>query len=199
MKTIITTLVTSAVFSDDGSKRYLLRKVWDEKKDSVAVIMLAPSGASGIELDTTTQLVLNNVARLGYGSVSIVNLFALLEDFQLKRTEEDDRENLETIIREAQEASCVIYAPGVGKAKNKVFQDRQRQVLEALRPFEDKLYCLCDKQGTSRLQHPLSPAVRVWYISRFKVSELLGEVQMVKEEKPKKKGPKAKEPKEAAK
>ena len=66
MKTITTTLVTKAVFSDDGSKRYLLKKTWDEQKDKMTIIMLTPSMAKGIELDTTTQLVLNNVARLGY-------------------------------------------------------------------------------------------------------------------------------------
>ena len=65
MKSIVTTLTTEAVFSDDGVKRYLLRKTWDESKPKLAIIMLAPSEASGIELDTTTQLVLNNAARLG--------------------------------------------------------------------------------------------------------------------------------------
>lgn len=85
MEKIVATLTTEAVFSDDGLKRYLLRKTWDDTKPKLAIVMLAPSEASGIELDTTTQLVLNNSARLGYGSVSIVNLFATLNDFSLKQ------------------------------------------------------------------------------------------------------------------
>ena len=93
MKNIKTTLITEAIFSDDGRKRYLLKKTWDEAKPELAIIMLAPSEAAGIELDTTTQLVLNNAARLGYGAVAITNLFATLNDFSLQMAEDEDPEN----------------------------------------------------------------------------------------------------------
>ena len=46
MNTITTTLATVATFSNDGKKRYLLRKLWNEKLPSLAIIMLAPSEAS---------------------------------------------------------------------------------------------------------------------------------------------------------
>jgi hypothetical protein len=185
MNTITTTLATVAMFSDDGKKRYLLRKLWDEKMPSLAVIMLAPSEASGIELDTTTQLVLNNASRLGYGSVTIVNLFATLNDFKLRQAEDEDDENLKEILLAVKNANQVVYAPGVGKAKNKAFALRQEQVLNALRPYEVKLCCLCNESGDARLQHPLSPAVRVWHLSAFKISELLP--NPAKEEQPTKK------------
>ena len=172
METIKTTLTTTATFSDDGSKRYLLTKTWEEDKPSLAIIMLAPSEASGIVLDSTTLLVLNNAARLGYGSVTILNLFATLNDFALRQAEDEDGENLNVIVAAAQEADAVIYAAGVGKAQNKAFQRRQRQVLHALQPVEAKLQCLCNEDGKARLQHPLSPAVRTWYLSPLKISEL---------------------------
>ena len=108
MKTITTTLATSAVFSDDGTKRYVLRKLWDEKRPSLAIIMLAPSEASGIELDSTTQLVLNNASRLGYGSVTIVNLFATLNNFSLTQAEEEDPVNLKEIVLAAKNADQII-------------------------------------------------------------------------------------------
>lgn len=177
METIKTTLTTTAVFSDDGSKRYLLTKTWEEDKPSLAIIMLAPSEASGIVLDSTTLLVLNNAARLGYGSVTILNLFATLNDFALRQAEDEDSENLNVIVAAAQEADAVIYAAGVGKAKNKAFQKRQRQVLHALQPVESKLQCLCNEDGKARLQHPLSPAVRTWYLSPLKISELVEETE----------------------
>ena len=60
MQTITTTLTTEAIFSDDGAKRYLLRKSWDDGKPALSIIMLVPSAAAGIELDSTTQLVLRN-------------------------------------------------------------------------------------------------------------------------------------------
>ena len=118
MNTITTTLATVATFSDDGKKRYLLRKLWNEKLPSLAIIMLAPSEASGVELDSTTHRVLNNCARLGYGSVTIVNLFATLNDFSLRQAEDDDPENLNFIIEAAKNADQIIYAPGTGKVKS---------------------------------------------------------------------------------
>lgn len=177
MNTITTMLTTEAVFSDDGLKRYILKKTWEEGKPRLAVIMLAPSEASAILLDNTTMLVLNNASRLGYGSVTILNLFATLNDFSLKQAEAEDAENLTAIVQACQEADAVVYAPGVGKASNKLFQKRQEQTLMALRPMERKLHCLCDDNGNARLQHPLSPAVRVWHLSPFKVSELLASTE----------------------
>lgn len=195
MEKIVTALTTEAVFSDDGLKRYLLRKTWDDSKPKLAIVMLAPSEASGIELDTTTQLVLNNSARLGYGSVSIVNLFATLSDFSLKQAEDEDSENMDVIVQQAKDADLIVYAPGVGKAKSKVFLQRQECVLACLFAFENKLHCLCDANGEARLQHPLSPAVRTWYLSPLKVSELTALPQAEQKKKPKGKQPKNSEDK----
>ena len=47
MNTIKTTLTTEAIFNDDHSKRFLLRKVWDENLPKLTIVMLAPSEASG--------------------------------------------------------------------------------------------------------------------------------------------------------
>lgn len=173
MKTIETILTTTATYSDDVSKRYLLCKVWDEQKPSLAIIMLVPSEASGIELDNTTMLVLNNASRLGYGSVSIVNLFSTLGDFRLSYAENEDSENIKTILDVAEVAGTVVYAAGVGKATNKSFVKRQDQVLMALKPYESKLKCLVSYDGKNRYQHPLSPKVRNWKLAEMKVNELI--------------------------
>lgn len=193
MKTETTTLKTEATYSDDGTKRYLLRKTWDEKKPKLAIIMLSPSAADGIQLDTTTQLVVNNSARLGYGSVAIVNLSAVLNDFKLQCTNEDP-ENIKAILNAAEEAEKIIYAPGTGKVRNKSFMLLQKRVLTALVPHEGKLCCLCNEEGDGRLQHPLSPQVREWSLSPLKIKELIA-LPTESEPKPKKKT-KAKEPQE---
>ena len=173
MKTITTNLTTEAIFTDDSFKRYLLRKTWNESLPKLAIIMLAPSAASGIALDSTTSLVLNNADRLGYGSVAIVHLFATLNDFSLAHAEDEDPENLKAILEVCQTADQIVYAPGTGKAKSKVLQRRQEQVLNALRPFESKLNCLTNTDGKARLQHPLSPALKTWVLSPLSVSELI--------------------------
>ena len=193
MKTETTTLNTEAIYSDDGAKRYLLKKTWDEKKPKMAIVMLHPSVADGIQLDTTTQLVVNNASRLGYGSVAIVNLSAVLNDYNLNHTEEDP-ENIKVILEEANTAEKIIYAPGTGKARNKSFMCLQKRVLLALKDYEPKLNCLCNEDGDGRLQHPLSPQVRTWSLSPLKISELIT-LPTETEQKPKKKA-KAKEPKE---
>jgi hypothetical protein len=175
MKTITTTLTTTALFSSNGKKRFLLTKTWDDSKPRLAIIMLAPSEASGIELDNTTMLVLNNASRLGYGTVNIVNLFATIGDIKESFNEDSDKENLKHIATIAQTADTIIYASGVGKANNKGFIKRQCQVLEVIKPYEDKLHCLSNKEGKARFQHPLSPAVRTWHLSPMKISELCGQ------------------------
>lgn len=188
MNTITTTLVTEAAINDTGLKRYTLKKSWDENKPRLAVIMLAPSEASAVSLDNSSMLTLNNCVRLGYGSVTILNLFATINDFSLKQAEDEDPENLDAIVTACQEADTIVFAPGTGKTANKNFQKRQQQVLSALLPLEGKLHCLCDANGNARLQHPLSPAVRTWHLSPFKVSELLppmAEVQPTQKKTPK--------------
>ena len=199
MKTVETELHTEAVYSDDGAKRYLLRKTWNDSLPKLAVIMLCAGSAGTVEMDTTTQLVLNNASRLGYGSVAIVNLFATLNDFSLKQTTSEDAENLDVIVQEATSAEKIVFAPGTGKAKNKLFMEVQEQTLLALQPYEGKLYCLCDKEGGSRYLHPLSPRVREWHLSPLKISELVELPAIEKTEnkkKPKGKAAKKETPKE---
>ena len=190
MNTITTTLITEITSSDDGLKRYTLKKTWNESKPRLAVIMLAPSEASAVSLDNSSMLTLNNCFRLGYGSVTILNLFATINDFSLKQAEDEDPENMDAIVQACQEADTIVFAPGTGKSTNKVFQTRQQQALSALLPLEGKLHCLCDANGNARLQHPLSPAVRTWYLSPLKVSELLPPAEEVQPEQ--KKMPKSK-------
>ena len=184
MKTEISTLHTEAVYSDDYSCRYVLRKLWDDTKPKLAIILLAAGNAGTVMLDKTTQLVINNSARLGYGSVSIMNLSAVLNDYNLHHTE--DPKNIKVIVEEAKTAEKVVFSPGTGKSNNANFIRLQEQVLLALRPYEDKLHCLCNADGGARLQHPLSPQVQVWNLSPLKVSELVT-IPEETDQKPKKK------------
>lgn len=192
MNTITTKLTTEAVFSDDGLKRYLLKKTWDPSLPTLAIIMLAPSIASGVAMDSTTTLVLNNASALGFGTVSIVNLFATLGDFSLTSAEFKDPENMKAILDAVKDADEVIYAPGVGKNKLQVFQERSTQVLTALRPYEKKLKCLTSASGKAKLLHPLCPAVRNWHLAELRLDELLSATEPVEPKSPPKKkgGPK---------
>jgi len=173
MNTVTTVLTTETICSDDGSKRYLLKKTWDKEKPKLTIIMLAPSSAADIELDSSTMLVLNNAYRLNFGSVAIANLSEVLNDFSLNEADVYDAENINYIVSSAKKSDVIIYAPGIGKAKNKTFQDLQRNILSALKPFESKLFCIGTSNGNARFQHPLSPAVRSWFLYPFKVSDVI--------------------------
>ena len=191
MKEIISNLRTEIVMSDDETKRYSLYKEWQKDKPSLAIVMLCPSSSGEVAVDTSTALTIGNCFRLGYGSVTIVNLFSNINDFALREAEEEDPENVLAIIAAAEKADCLVMGAGTGKAKNKLFQRRLEQVLIALRPYEKKLHCLCDETGGSRGLHPLSPRVREWQLSPMKISELISEQPNAEPEPKKKNRPKA--------
>ena len=186
MKEIISNLRTEIVMSDDETKRYSLYKAWQKDKPSLAIVMLCPSSSGEVAVDTSTALTIGNCFRLGYGSVTIVNLFSNINDFDLREAQEDDPENLQAIIAAAEKADCLVMGAGTGKAKNKLFQRRLEQVMTSLLPYEDKLHCLCDENGGSRGLHPLSPRLRQWCLSKCSVSEFI-DIPM-EEVAPKKKG-----------
>ena len=186
MKEIINNLKTEIVMSDDETRRYSLRKMWDGSKPSLAILMICPSSSGEVEVDTSTMLTLGNCYRLGYGSVTILNLFSKVNCFDLKGENETDEENLQAILKAAESVDCFVIGAGTGKAKNKVFQRRLEQVMLALRPYEDKLHCLCDEDGGSRGLHPLSPRLRRWCLCKCSVSEFI-DIPM-EEVVPKKKG-----------
>lgn len=186
MKEISSNLKTEIEMSDDETRRYSLRKMWDGSKPSLAILMICPSSSGEVAVDTSTMLTLGNCYRLGYGSVTIVNLFSKVNDFDLKDVNATDEENIQAILKSIESVECFVIAVGTGKAKNKVFQRRLEQVLLALRPYEDKLYCLCDEDGGSRGLHPLSPRLRRWVLSKCSISEFI-DIPM-EEVVPKKKG-----------
>lgn len=173
MKTIETTLATTAIYSDDGTRKYLIRKMWDSSKPSLAIVLLAPSTTDGIALDNTTQRTLANADRLGFGSVSIVNLFSNMDELSSDFEIEEDSENMKYILAEAKNCDVLVYAPGNGKAKNLVFQKRAAHVLKQLKPFEKKMKCLSNEDGSVKLRHPLFPAVRTWYLRDTTITEAM--------------------------
>ncbi|WP_249685721.1 DUF1643 domain-containing protein, partial [Bacillus velezensis] len=59
----------------------------------------------------TTMYVMNNLAKLGYGSVVIMNLFSTLEG---KETNESATENLKFVQEEITKVGDVIIAVGTG-------------------------------------------------------------------------------------
>ena len=152
------TMETTAIFSKDESKRYLLKMSWDKTKPHACIIMTYPSTANEYIIDQTTMLVRNNAVKQGYGSISIVNLFCGLD---LKKPE-TDRMNSSVLAQECSDAALVIVAYGRGIAHT----EEKESLLSALKTFKDKLYTIVDSSGQA-FSHPLSPKAREWKIEKI--------------------------------
>lgn len=59
------TIRCEAVFNEEHTHRYLWKRIWNKDKALAAVIMLNPCMADTIVTDTTTFLVVNNLASIG--------------------------------------------------------------------------------------------------------------------------------------
>ena len=115
MPTFESTMKTAAVFSEDNQHRYLLRKTWDENKIKAMILMTFPASSSIEYQDLTTMSILNNLAKLKYGSVDILNLFSktdatMSQDLSVLNTPENDQQ----ILQSAENADAIIIAYGRG-------------------------------------------------------------------------------------
>ena len=165
-----------SVFSDDRSHRFLWKRTWDKEKPSVAVVALNPAHADNILIDTTTALIVNNVARLEhYGGVQIVNLFSQLTpklNFRWNSPDElNDPQNDNYIMKAADECQLVILAWGKGADANVNIEKRAVEVINKLQKYKDKLCVISDENGRNGL-HPLTPSLRNgWILKPFIVKE----------------------------
>lgn len=125
------TIKAEAYFNKEHTHRYLWRRVWDKDKPLACVITLNPCMADTIVTDTTTYLIVNNVANLErFGGVEIVNLFSMLTkklNFRWNSTEEmTDETNDGFIQKSANDCESVIIAWGKCAETNTHINERAR-------------------------------------------------------------------------
>ena len=172
------TIRCEAVFSEDRLHRYLWKRVWNRDKPLAAVIMLNPCMADTLTMDTTTFLVVNNIARLDlYGGVMIVNLFSRLTgklNFRWNSDEDlNTPENDGYIRKAASESETVILAWGRGQDNQQRIADRVNAVLRLLDSWKEKLVVISDGERSGI--HPLTPSVRsAWKLEPFVEPEAIG-------------------------
>lgn len=165
------TIKCEAIFDDTHMHRFLWKKVWSREKPLAAVIMLNPCLSDNIIADTTTNLVVNNIARLErFGGVVILNLYSKLTaklNFRWNSEEDlNDPDNDVYIQKAANECQTVIIAWGRAVEISRRASARANQVLALLQPHAEKLFCICD--GSREGLHPLTPSVRTtWRLVPF--------------------------------
>jgi hypothetical protein len=170
MQTDKAVVKTEAVFSEDRRHRYLLRKEWDTKKSKATIIMTNPSSADMLTMDYTTLYIMNNIVKLDFGAIDIVNLTSKMttklnvkDDLDVKI----DAENIDFIVKSAEKSDRVIIAWGKLGENNKKVRDAQNYLIEYLKPFKDKLCVIASEDGSSGF-HPLAPQIRFsWILEKY--------------------------------
>jgi hypothetical protein len=161
-------LKTEVAFSDDRRYRYILRKEWDTKKPKATIIMTNPSTADLLAMDYTTLYIMNNVIKLDFGTIDIVNLISkMTTKLDVKKDLEVDEENFTVIYKSAEKSDKIILAWGKLGENNKKVRDVQDILLERLKLFRDKLYVIANENGESGF-HPLAPQIRfTWILKKY--------------------------------
>lgn len=152
---------SEAVFNEDYTHRFILRKEWNKEKKKAVVIMIQPNTNDPYELDLTTVRVINNLNRIGYGYVDLVNIYSVVtKKLYLKGYDEDlvREENDGYILRACTKTDTVILAWGSVEETSPKIADRIQELMTKLEPFKDKMYIICDSQTTAA-RHPLAPSV----------------------------------------
>jgi len=167
-------MITEVVFNDNKTERYLLRKVWDENKPLVTLIMTNPSSANAVTIDMTVHYCICNLYKLGYGGVDILNMISvILPKIDTKSNIALSNDNMEYILKSAETSDKVIIAWGKIGENNKKIRAIQLQVLEQLKPFQEKLYLIASDIGDTGF-HPLAPQIRFdWFLEDFVMPEYL--------------------------
>lgn len=170
------TVKTEVDFNDACSKRYYLSVEWSKDKPCAVVIMLSPSRTNGISFDRSTSYCIDNLVRLNYGKMIVVNLFANIGDGKSVIEDCDDEQNLKAIKKCVSSADVVIYAVGTGKENNQKFRKRKNQVIEILSSFDGTLFCISDDEG-KKFYHPLYPRVYQWNLVKVSADDLIEKTQ----------------------
>lgn len=143
-----------------------MSKIWDKNLPQANIITIAPSECHGVESDLTTNIITNNLHILGFGGYSTTNLISKIGVDVKKIKNTKDLWNNETdahILSCVKSADKTIVAWGSFAKTRKQFADREKQVLELLKPFQDKVYQITDGADRQFL-HPLTPCVRNSFI-----------------------------------
>ena len=168
-------LKTEAVFSDDREYRYLLKKEWDNKKPKATIIMTNPSISDMVKTDYTTMFIINNLVRLEYGSFDILNLIPKVS-IKINLSESENipdeifDENIKYIKKSAEQAEIVLIA--WGSLASKTITVIKNDVLDSLKPFEDKLFTISNEYG-GKSYHPLAPQIRsIWLFNKYELNNI---------------------------
>jgi len=170
VRTIKCTIKTEVTYDDEMKNKYLIRKEWDKNKKKALVIMKNAGHADEIVQDQTTMYVINNLSKLEYGVVDIVNLFPSIEKVE---TKEAAIENLKCIQEAIARVDDVIIAAGKGVETNKKAVERLNMILAILLDKKANILQIEANFGRKGF-HPLYPALKhQWKLVPYDNSQIV--------------------------
>ena len=142
-----------AILDRSMNYRYSLWRIWDENLPQVTFIMLNPSTADDKENDPTLRRCINFAVSWGFGSLEVVNLFALRStnpNLLTSTINPVGKKNNKYILAAIERSEKVILAWGT----KGVLYNRDKEVVKLLKKKGIPLYVLeLTKDGHPR--HPL--------------------------------------------
>lgn len=166
MPIAVVSIKIKSIFSNDSQQRYQMSKVWDKSLPQANIITIAPSECHGVESDLTTNIITNNLHSLGFGGYTLTNLISKI-GVEVKNIKNKnglwDNDTDKHILSCAEAADSIILAWGSFAHTRKQFADREKQVLDLLKPFQDKIFQITDGADRTFL-HPLTPCSRNAFI-----------------------------------
>lgn len=145
---------STAIVSVCDRYRYQLTRQWDIDKPTILFIMLNPSTADAFLDDPTIRRCVGFAKEWGYGSLSVVNLFAWKDrhpDGLLTSGDPVGRDNIDYLFRSVREAELIVCAWGNSPILKKLNINKQ---FNAITSINKPLHCLgLSVDGTPK--HPL--------------------------------------------
>ena len=137
-----------AVFSDDRKYRYALFRIWDAESPSIMFIGLNPSTANEQDNDPTIRRVMSFAKDWQYGSVCMLNLFALVSPNPKDLLTCDDpiADNDTWLENTATKCNVVVFCWGA-------FPQAKERAKKIMGMFPDAICLGINKDGSPK--HPL--------------------------------------------
>lgn len=156
------TIERKGIFDKNRKKRFELTFTCKDSKQKkrILVIGLNPASDDISKLDTTTTFILNNLIPMGYGTITICNLYGELFKQRLKPSEvpnnRENRKYLEEVLKRGFDTILLGY--GNTFLTNKFVNEEKEYLRKLLLDYQEKVVDIVDDKGEyERLTavHPL--------------------------------------------
>lgn len=134
-------MVTTCEFNDERTERYFMNKTWNELKKRAVFIGIKPGYANGIKGDNTITNVINYLVDDGYGSLSILNLFSIV-DFKTKTNKQSFATDFNNYKEILEKADLIIIGWGTDKKK---YSNQKKEVESILKLYSEKVFIFVDQ------------------------------------------------------